>query len=1000
MLRYCIQAALLALLVCCGPASALDPAVRLHDYNHVAWTTRDGAPGEIKCMAQTPDGWLWLGTTTGLFRFDGVRFERYKIPTRGTVAKHRITELRAGANGDLWMSFSVGGLSVLHADGKFEDLVALDAAPGFIQTLASDIDGSTWLATDKGMYVHAHGQLRKVAAEQGLPSSAARAVLLDQYQQLWALFDEGVYRLDRQRERFTLVSAQGGDTGLLQSPDGRLWISDSRQVTPLPQKLTLPPGVTRPLPRPAAFNSVESRYLAQFDRDGNLWTRGCPDNLCVIANAAQRGDTPLIAARDATDQLVPPLTLSSRATNAVLEDMEGNLWIATQAGLDRFRENYLIQERLPQIGGTYSMAGDTEGGIWLADTANETTWKLAIGAVPQKSPVYYRVVANDREGGLLLAGKRSIERHYQGRITQIPLPLPADGKPADLIVFGLVDDGKVLWMSSDKTGLMGLVDGKWQPRSAFSLPPRIFLGIAGIRPGQRWHATGDGTLVFNDNGKLTSYDAQLIGLATMLYAGEQLMVGGDQGLAFLDGDQLRKLTALRPEELHNISGMAVSADGDRWLNGAKGVVHVRHADWQAAIAHPDRPLNYELLGEVDGYSGQAMLENRLPSVYTDRTGQIWFMTSSGVVRLAPAAVRRDRIAPLPQVLGIDIGEHGYQAVNGLRLPPGSQHFNLRYTAPGLGKPDGMRFQYQLSGVDTDWQEAGGRRIAYYTNVAPGSYTFRVRAFNADGRAAAKDAQLEFEIEATFVQTVWFKALCALAAAALLYLLYWYRLRIATRRVAEQLVVRMAERERIARALHDTFLQSVQALTLRLDLVAHQLPEAARRQLEPIMEQADATIIEGRDQVHELRTGRVDDVETAAAEAGRHLAATHPGTAFGVVVSGTRRKLRDLAAEEACEIAREALRNAYHHAQASRVEARVSYGGEQFVLEITDDGQGMAPDAAAPDKHYGLVGMRERAARAGGRLDIAAASGSGVRVTLTLPARAAYTGRRWWQRRQP
>lgn len=998
-LRSRALVALTAALALCLPAFALNPDIGLRDYHHASWSTRDGAPAEIKAMAQTPDGWLWLGSSSGLYHFDGVRFERYAMPAGSEIAKLRVALLRAAPNGDLWISFSVGGLSVLRKNGQMESPVPLDSPLGSIETVAPDNDGGVWIASATGLHLYTQGQLRKQGAEQGLPQGQPRTVLLDQYGQVWSLFDDGAYRLDRASGKFTLMYAQRNQHTMLQSPDGRLWTVDDRQLWPLPWQATVPAGQRQLLPRLPSFNSYESRVHAQFDRDGNLWTRNCPELLCRVANAGARADGPLVTVRGASDRADTHLPMTSRATNTLLEDLEGNIWIATQSGLDRFRENSLIPVRLPQASGNFSMAGDSEGGVWLSDAINGATWRLAPNAEPERSPQHYSVLANGHDGALLMAGKRYIERRYRGQITRLPLPPGRDGKPADLDVAGLVDDGKVLWMAAAQTGLMGYVDGRWQPRGAFSLPARIFTGIAGRHPGERWHATGDGTVVFNDNGKLTTYDARSIGLATMLYAREDILVGGDQGLALFTGRGFRKLKAMRPEVLNNISGMAVSANGDRWLNGAQGVVHVRRDAWQAAIANPDLPLAYELLGRLDGYEGQAMLDNRLPSVYADPSGQLWFMTTSAVLRLSPGQIRHNPVAPAARVLAVDIGDTSRNATPGLRLPPGSQNFNIHFTAPGLRKPEAMRFEYQLSGVDEDWQDAAGRRVAYYTNVAPGSYTFRVRAFNEDGVPGRAEARLDFEIAPKFVQTIWFKGLCGLAAASLLYLLYLYRLRVATRRVAEKMVVRMAERERIARTLHDTFLQSVQSLILRLDTVSLGLPEEARGKLAPILDQANDTIIEGRDQVYELRTGRVDDVESAAAEAGRQLRETHPAIAFDIAVAGQRRKLRETVAEEACEIAREALRNAFHHASARRVQLRVMYEREHFILEVEDDGIGIQKDAAPKPKHYGLTGMRERAARAGGKLEIGEAPGGGVRVTLGVPARVAYAGgKRWWQRR--
>ncbi|MFS2002723.1 triple tyrosine motif-containing protein [Duganella sp. CT11-25] len=996
-----------------GTAAALNPAIRLEDYHHAAWTAKDGAPAEVRALAQTPDGWLWLGAPTGLFRFDGVRFERYELATGGEVAKRRITELRADANGDLWISYSVGGLSVLRKDGRLDDIFPLDSAVGNVMTLANDSDGGTWIAGSTGLYHYARGQLRKLGPGQGLPTEAANGVLLDQYGQLWTINPHGLYRLDRASGKFGQIVAHRSDAGLIQSPDGRLWMIDRLQARAVPPALSVPAGA-RPLPRAAGFNPAESRWAGQFDRDGNLWTPHCPQALCLVARAGAAENTLLIHDRDATDRQDPQARAARLPYNTLMEDREGNVWVTSQGALERFRENRLIPVRLPQSNGLFSMAGDTEGGVWATNMITRTAWRVSADAPPvpyDGGPV--SVVANDRDGALLLAGARAIERRHHGQASTMPLPPGADGKPADLDVLGLQDDGKVLWMASLQTGLRGYLDGGWQPRSAFSLPPRIFLAAAGRKPGERWQATGDATIVFNDNGKLATYDARVIGLATSIAVGEDIVAGGDAGLAIFQGQRFRAIKASSPEVLQNISGMAVTADGDRWFNGGKGVVHVRGADWRAAVANPDALLRYELLDLLDGYPGQAMLQNRLPSVYADRAGQLWFMTSGGIVRLSPSQIRRNAIAPAAQILRVQAGDASYGATahaQAMRLPPGSSNLSIHFTAPMLGKPEAIRFQYQLSGVNDGWQEAGARRSVDYTNIGAGSYTFRVRAYNEDGLQSTEDAVLAFEIAPTFTQTIWFKALCALASAGLLYLLYLYRLRVETGRLAERMHARMAERERIARTLHDTFLQSVQAMLLRLDLVAAALPDdsEARQKLGLILDQANDTLVEGRDQVHELRTGRVDDVESAAREAGRQLEQEHPGTTHSIAVNGARIKLQSAVAEEACEIVREAMRNAFRHAGAAKVEVRLDYRRDLFALTVSDNGQGMAADAHGKQKHYGLVGMRERAARAGGLLEVvdaggaAGSGGSGVRIVLTVPARAAYAGggKHWWQRRRP
>lgn len=242
-------AAALAAQLLCGRAFALNPEIRLRDYHHAAWRPKDGAPSEIKAMAQTPDGWLWLGSSSGLYRFDGVRFERYTMPAGSEIAKLRVAMLRAAPNGDLWMSFSVGGLSVLRKNGSLESPVPLDSPLRTIYTVLPERNGNTWISAATGLYLYSGGQLRKQGAEQGLPEGENFSVLLDQYGQLWTLMADGLYRLDRASGRFTLVHAQRNQGYLPQSPDGRLWLVSDSKLTPVPQKATLPPGQQRVLPR-------------------------------------------------------------------------------------------------------------------------------------------------------------------------------------------------------------------------------------------------------------------------------------------------------------------------------------------------------------------------------------------------------------------------------------------------------------------------------------------------------------------------------------------------------------------------------------------------------------------------------------------------------------------------------------------------------------------------------------------------------------------------------
>jgi signal transduction histidine kinase/ligand-binding sensor domain-containing protein len=983
---------MLALTCLCLPASALTSRISFDDYNHAVWTTSEGAPAEINSLAQTPDGWLWLGTSTGLYRFDGLHFEYVSAVSQGDVPKRRIGGLRAESNGDLWISYDVGGLSVRHQDGKVEDLLPLESPVGVVASVARDASGTLWVAGSNGLFRSVAGHVLKIGPAQNLPApELINSMLQDQYGRLWVLTPSAVYRLDRGKDKFVLIKAFSNQYGgLTQAPDGSVWVGAKDLLVQLPS--APPPGIPA-LRRASTFNWLESRQVGQFDRDGNFWAVGCAKVVCVVD--AAEVDSPLRISRRDRMRFDPTIRLSSRFANVVIEDREGDIWVGTQTSLDRWRENRLIPLRLPQSGGLFTMAGDMDGIPWLIDERKATAWRLAPGKPPQADrSAPFTAIANDRHGALLLASKRWIERRYRDRKETIRLPPDRNGRASDLDVVGMQDDGEVLWMASPQTGMMGYMDGHWLPRTAFTLPPRIFLGAVGAKPGQRWFGTGDGTLVFSEKNTLISYDAHEVGLVTSIDVRDDVVMGGDDGLAVLRDGRLRKLLASPADVLKNVSGIGVTAEGDRWLNGSRGVVHVRRDDWRASMADPAIPLQYELLGVLDGYQGQAQLMNRLPSVYRSPSGQLWFMTSVGVVRLDPDEIRRNTIPPTPQVLDLRVDDKVYAAQAGLRLLPGTKNFRISFSAPGLARPEATRVVYRLTGTDEYWQEANTRRVAYYTNMKPGTYTFRVRAWNEDGVQSQTDAVLVFEIAPAFSQTIWFELLCWTAIALALYSIYRYRLRRKTMRIADEMHTRLVERERIARTLHDTFLQSLQAVILRVDAVTHTLPNEmeAHRRLAAIVEQAHRTLAEGRDQVHELRLGTGMDIELIIGEAGKQCTDEMPSMTFGMSVRGLRMALRSLVVEETCEIVREAIRNAFRHADGKHVDVLLVYGFARFCVTVRDDGKGMLKGFIV-GKHFGLVGMKERAGRIGGKLLIESEQGKGTCVSLRVPARLAYR-RRW------
>jgi ligand-binding sensor domain-containing protein len=302
------------------PAFALDPKVRIEDYNHTIWTAKDGVPGEIISMAQTPDGWLWLGTLTGLYRFDGVRFERYTLPGKLALRRNRITQVHAEPNGDLWISYAVSGVSVLHSDGTMDDLtdpghsvIGPNGGMGPISAMSVDADGSLWVGALGGIYHYVKGVWNPVAVGRDWAVSDGRSVVRDQYDRIWAANTDHVYLLDRASGKFERVEASDARGSIILSPDGRVWAAGRDRV----ELLDVPPN-TAELLRPSFANQHESRWGGQFDRDGNLWSLKCPKGLCII-NAAEIGDKKSIRPfADHTGGLDERWQLSSPGVNALL----------------------------------------------------------------------------------------------------------------------------------------------------------------------------------------------------------------------------------------------------------------------------------------------------------------------------------------------------------------------------------------------------------------------------------------------------------------------------------------------------------------------------------------------------------------------------------------------------------------------------------------------------------------------------------------------------------
>jgi signal transduction histidine kinase len=498
-------------------------------------------------------------------------------------------------------------------------------------------------------------------------------------------------------------------------------------------------------------------------------------------------------------------------------------------------------------------------------------------------------------------------------------------------------------------------------------------------------------------------DGLRLGNVTALYGRRtKLWAGGEFGLAFFDGKHFQSVIPEPPLQIEGITGIVETESGDVWLNGSSGIVHITAAELRHSAETPSTTVHGEMFSSLDGLEGLAVQFRPQPSVIEGIDGRLWFATSSAVFSLDPQHFVRSHnsVAPPVVIEALSVGEKSYPPAQDLRLPEDTTALQIRYVGLSLTMPERVRYRYKLKEVNQDWQDVQERDVAYFSNLSPGRYHFQVIASNSDGVWNEKGATLDFLIPPMFTQTTWFYVLCVGSGGALIGLLFRFRLRQLAARMRLRLDERLRERERIARELHDTLLQSTQGLMLRVQAAANRIMpgDATREALDSALKRADEVLAEARDRVQDLRVpleARSDLVQSLAAVGGE--LALGRAVKFNVFVEGPTRELRPKILDEAYSIGREALLNAFHHAQASAIELLIVYGTRDLHVVVHDDGCGIDSDILderSQAGHWGLKGMRERAQEIDAHLEIRSRSGSGTEVDLLVPSAFIRARRQW------
>ena len=964
----------------CPRAFGLNPSLDINQYAHKAWTVRDGFfKGSIFAIVQTPDGYLWIGTEFGLERFDGVRSVPWQPPKNEHLPGGRIRSLLAARDGRLWVGTEQGLAS--WKDGKLTNFPELDGAA--VLSLLQDHEGTMWAA---GTVADRNGRLcaiRSGGAEcYGQDGSLGRflpSLYEDHSGNLWMGSNQGVWRWRPGPPK--LFPVPDSVYGLAESDAGELLIATLGGIRRLVN------GRVEPYP----LRGITQKFFTlRRDREGALWVGTVDSGLLHVR-------------QDRIDRFAHSDGLSGDRIHAVFEDGEGSIWVGTSDGLDRFRE-----VAIPTISAKQGLSNSfvnavlaaRDGTIWLGTQNGLDRWKNGEVVVYGKShglpDAYVSSLFQDIAGRLWVATLRGLAYLEDGRFT------PVFGVAVTAIAG---DGGGDLWASSLQS-LVHLRSGavvEEIPWSTLGRKDFAFALLPDPAQGGLWFGFRDGGVAYFKDHRIRASYGRADGLGEGIVRGFQRDLDG--GLWAATGGGLSQIKNGHVLTLSSRNGLPCDAinwvleDDDHffWLYTSCGLLRIARQDLDVWVRDPRKTVQPTIFDSADGVRAISnMVATREPAKSAD--GKIWFLPGDGVSVIDP---RHLPVNKLPPPVHIEQIIADRKAVSNLRLPALTRDLEIEYTALSLVAPEKNRFKYKLEGYDRDWVDAGNRRQAFYTNLPPRHYRFRVKASNNSGVWNETGDTLEFSIAPAYYQTTWFYASCVAAFLAMLWGLYRLRLYQIRREFNAQLDGRVDERMRVARELHDTMLQSFQAALIQMQAARNiftRRPEKTEESLDKAINTASGAIAEGRSAIQDLRLHPAGggDLAQLLTTAGQELARSeeapaHP-PAFGVTVEGARQELNPLLQDEVYRIARELLRNAFRHAQAGRIEVEIRYDSRQLRLHVRDDGKGIDAEvlkAGGRTGHYGLPGMRERANRFGGKLDFWSEAGAGTEAVLTVPAAAAY-----------
>jgi signal transduction histidine kinase/ligand-binding sensor domain-containing protein len=992
------------LLLLTGTASALDPHRLISQYAHTTWRVQDGFPNSPQMITQTSDGYIWIAGGGGLLRFDGVTMTPL-VSQKSFPTDAGINWLLGSRDGSLWMA-TYRTLNRLKDGAAF----TFPIGKGNVPSIAEDYAGTIWVTRN---HVDPNeGPLCRIVGNDltcygndksdGNPAKFGTALAADASGDIWF----GCQMLCRWNGSSISQYLQeqmdhplgDGVVAVAAGAAGSVWVATDG-VGPGFGVRYYSHGTFTSYVVPG-FDGATIRAVALFvDRQQTLWVGTESEGLYHVHDGH-------------ADHYGAAQGLTGNEVHSIYEDREGNLWITTDKGMDLFRDIPIVS-----FSSTEGLSGSdlsaviarNDNSVWVGlkgalaiirpDSVSLTT--MAGGHSIQD----VCALLEDRLGQVWVGINRTVMIYQLGKFFEIK---GQDGRP-------LEDIGKILALTEDIDGniwavardqpkhldhLLRIKDHRVQEDiSIASLVPRGRF-LAANPAGGIWIGTGDGKLAHYLHGAANIVSNGRGGATTpavmfSISVDSAGVVWGatNRGLYRWDRGALSVMDEHNGLPCSAFGAALMDRTGSLWLDGMCGYLRISAADLARWVAHPEAQVTVTTLGALDGAAPGWNADRIQPNAATAPDGRLWFVGASSLQMIDPGRSYKNPTPPPVHVEGLVADGKSYSPNSPIALPPLTRDLHIDYTALSFVMPQRMGFRYILEGRDAGWQDPGLRRQAFYSDLRPGSYRFRVIASNNDGVWNKTGATLDFKVAAAWYQTVWFRSLCLLVGVLLLWAIYRLRVRRIAGAMKARFDERLAERTRIARDLHDTFLQTIQGSKLVADDALSATTDLSHMRL--AMEKLSTWLArateEGRAALNSLRTSTTEvNNLTDAFRRALEECRIHSSMEVSLQVSGQTQEMHPIVRDEVYRIGYEAIRNACVHSHATQLSVELSYA-QDLRLRIRDNGAGIDPDIVHGGKpgHFGLQSMRERTARIMGKFIVESSVGSGTVVTLTVPGGIIY-----------